>query len=887
MNICAQLHQACHYALNREMGFAYLRALYESKRKGHVQVQFIDPSEHHTDAESFVFVRNNVPIHEFAPLGMDHLSYKMDNTNKAVEDPTRGNLIRNFGFCSQTNSVRTKESLGLPFPRTFEGTDEMWVQNLFHASTSLLEEFAGAVGVSMFTGDKERSEHFASSLVSNLEGGHNVIEALSIHKYRQQVAVDEGGNPLCHDMPWAVRVWECLESGNVVELDAMKSVTIPSGSHLLGCHKDTSNDKSNELYFRVFNTSEWRLEHNKSVLARVGTSNYGKQVASDFMRDLRTFGPLLRQLEKGYHALANDVKIPTEYVASNQPPKRLSGPHVNKLGVYYSVFITQTRTLLSVHAASLADPLLFAAAMVAICTKGGHKPALFYDVTHKLLADPCCYGGKHLTEYDVLEFVYLVYEDMFCMEEAAREGTVTDCPVAMSLRMQPFHNQKMTRLQLSCAADTLIQCAIQLKHLTIHELEDSLADKYHQLVCVFRMESNPDSLQQQGFKEKFNVMGIHAVGPLAAHLIIGVCCGIGLFPACLLSHAEVPVGTGYELVFNQDGTGAAELAYSVSEHYGHTQKVLKALAVLIDRSVAIAEEVVCQVKKINTSKAPPISDGTSAAGTRALNGPADYVFPNVPYLNYNSSSKSVESWMNGVMAPLGTLFFIDSALDGEADSIKEGFWKAGWPNKQNNNRKKRSAPAQPSLSKLCKLSKVGKPETTCGLLDVVSVQNDKFNVVLQRGKMLQKFRLDIYEPDPARLLGGTKQLKPQKIVRHYFSSHLGTKPQDYYDISTFTPSDEAMASVTNPYECKPTKVGNQSKKPQRGCKELASLGHDSPGKQNTSGRKKKPPGFYADSEDVKDIEKRPPKRRRLRTPRVEKCTEAKARHSQTFPSLSK
>jgi hypothetical protein len=197
---------------------------------------------------------------------------------------------------------------------------------------------------------------------------------------------------------------------------------------------DSNNDNDNPNYSKVLNMSEYLWCPDEMCIVRQGVTGYGKQAAADYMTKLRTFGPLIRQIVKGYLDLPNEVKAHVEFVPTGGVPRQLEGPHVNKLGVYYSMFIARISDLISVF--SLPEPHRWAAAMATICTRAAHKPIIFYNVIGEVMTNPCCFDGKHISSHDPLEFFWFLYNKMFGERENSNQTE------SMALRMQPFHNSQ-------------------------------------------------------------------------------------------------------------------------------------------------------------------------------------------------------------------------------------------------------------------------------------------------------------------------------------------------------------------------------------------------------------------------------------------------------------
>jgi hypothetical protein len=229
-------------------------------------------------------------------------------------------------------------------------------------------------------------------------------------------------------------------------------------------------------------------------------------------------------------------------------------------------------------------------------------------------------------------------------------------------------------------------------------------------------------------KEEFNVMGIPYCGVLTSHLVVAVCAGLGLLPKELLLHAEVPPNTGYEKIFDNAGVSAAGAVYSSKVHYEHTQQVLKAVAKCLNVTVAVAEEIICQVKRVNTSE--PITGTHSQA--------KDTVFPGIPYMVYNPETGVIEGWRGATVCPVTPLFVIIEALDFVQEvekpfAFKKGFFEVVWPNKHKKTMKKRSTAVEIPLHKMCKVTTVrivsaAEAEHLCG-----GIGNAQYDVIMKKG----------------------------------------------------------------------------------------------------------------------------------------------------------
>ena len=760
INVCKQLHDGWHYAVDRNEGLKYLQEAFTAFQAKEVSVRLMDPNNccNFNDPDLFTWVQNNVPDENFSGLKMVDLCTRLQD---AKHDENRGNWNKNLGYCGINNPIRNRETYGIAKPNTFTDTLDPETQELFVEASKCLLTFINKIEQlnTMFQSNPERRAEFADKLAKDVPGV-NILEALTLHKLVMKISMSEDGTPLIHAKPWAVRYWEALQNNDSRTLLEMRAITFAVIKHLLGCHSDTYNDRENDDFSHVFNANEWLWDAENSTLIRIGMTGYGKQAAHEFMEKLAVLKNLILEIEKAYAAFPDDVKMDAPYVDDGKAPHVLSGAHTNKLGVYYATFGWMIRELISTFA--LQNPHVWAAALIVISTRAAHKPSLFYNTVKKVLDDPCCYGtDKHIAQSDVEEFVWLIYADMDSTEKAEKAGTVPGDE--LPLRMQPFHNSMMSKDNFHDAIVTLTQCAKQLYQIDADELKKNMHDYYHQIVCVLTMNA-----AHSEFTSLFGVTGIQFCGPLSVHSIIGIAAVVGLFPSSMLAHAEIPASTSFDKIFDQFESDAARAAYHDRGHYLYTQELLKALSVYLNVTIAVAEEIICQVKGLHGLSEVP------SGRTR------DVIFPRVPFLKFNTTSDMIEAWFgtdNGErrMMSVTPLYCVSVQVNNLHVQVPPGFFKAPWPMKQKNTTKYRKSKKETPLNKLCTMKSLSsRPAQILGgspfsWLNMAGseIMGDKRNLMVSRkNKTTASYCLDISEPGAELLMttGNVTVISPQSIV---------------------------------------------------------------------------------------------------------------------------
>jgi hypothetical protein len=409
-------------------------------------------------------------------------------------------------------------------------------------------------------------------------------------------------------------------------------------------------------------------------------------------------------------------------------------------------------------------------------------------------------------------------------------------------------------------------------------LHDEIADIYHQLVCILTMSSElkdpkatkSEPLNQDVLKlyQKINVMGIRSCGVLSVHLVIGICAGLSLFPAHLLSHAEVPPNTGYEKIFEGSNVSAAKDDYAKKSHYEHSQEVLKATAVNINVTVATGEEVICQVKNVNTSQ-PLHNDKAALFQIPTDAKAADYAFSKVPYMLYNTNTHIIEGWWGQrlagtrIMHPVRSLWFIEEGLKLETHKLKKGFFKAMWPMKQKNKVVKRSKPNEKPLLSMCSLKNMGQIKENdnnggqVSVETIAKVMNEgKCDVILQKGDLVYKYKLDFQEPDPIKLFQRVGIFSPQRVVYRHICSKQKIPINELYKINRMSPPKgyRFPSSYLTPVESS----NGTAKMPPKRSREQAALDDGFLVNNRPSCCRRKPIGFFAEESTPGCTFTRPP-----------------------------
>ncbi|CAB9509759.1 unknown protein [Seminavis robusta] len=756
--LCKQLGKGWHYLLERGVGRKYLSAAYALERKlsqsnRDFRVKFVDALDRRfQDPGGFIVVDNRVSSLSDCGLNMLDLYSRMDDCGHGSVDQNRGNFTINLGCCGNNNLVRSMDSMGLPRPNRFRFSDDEWVKDMavsVNRCATDLGTWAGGHFKNVFGARRDdkaarfRREQFGTRLTGEAEassGGY--AEAITLHRRKQKAVVEE-----------LLESVECSETCKTL------------GKHLKG------HDLS------CFAATEWLYDNDGDILIRQGAIGYGKQAAYDFVQKVEVYRPVLAALKRNYDSMPRNLKGIPRLVQETEDPYQLPAPHLNKAGVYYAVFAILIRQFLGKF--QLSNPKEWAAGFLVIATKAGHKPSLFFNAMKRIDSDPCCHCNKHVEECDCIDFMLNVYEGMWLEEEAIRLNGGSK----NHLRMQPFHNIRMTRKQLSISTATLIECGIHLWRLDQKELRSNIADYYHQICCIISMSSSLDDDTNLPtdpavclLYKQHHVCGIPSVGRLSAHLLIGVAAIIGIFPTDLLGHAEVPPDTGFHRIFsNVADSDLANAWYLKHGHYETTQDLLRASSNHIGESIAICEENVCQTKSVNTSE--------SWKGRQMR----DTVFPGIPYLKYNVSTGFIEAWKPGsgemeVMEPL--CFLKQCLVDRFGTATTAQFFKASWPNKKQNKVKSRSHTKQIPLTKLFSMKLVrserldSEQRFEWEQRNGQSIMNEIVNVSFQGMSGSKFYSLDLNEPNETQLLTQSCSpptvLRPQSIVRECLQSNSQT-----------------------------------------------------------------------------------------------------------------
>lgn len=698
INLVRQLHDQLHYAVDRNSGRHFLQqaGTLHGDPTCPFAVKIVPPSSSFFSDSSggFLTVHNHVPRSLFKDTkeAIAHLQ------EKGVKDRGRNNLVANYGYTGLTCPTRSQASRGLIMPSKMEGSMEPFAVAHHAQLTRMLDTISlpctGTHLAPSLHGDAERNAVFAHSLAGSSDQ-RCAFEASTLHLSAQvfvrnrkaDVSQDHARDPL---QSWAEWMFRRVLKGFPLSPEAH----CPVPEDLLDIHCDTNNDRTNAGYSPVLNAIEWALDTDSpagSVLLRCGRSGYGKQSCADHMDQLRLHGPTIDKVVHHFHHMPPELKQVPTLPPPNGQPVQLPRPHLNKAGAYYAAFGMSIRKFLATFP-SVQDPKRWAAAFHVIMTKEGHRPLVWHHAMEHLMRNMADYLPPHVSidTADPEDIVWKHYTLLFEWTHSKKSNGICG-----HHRMQPFHNSPMSKDEFHRGTHTILTLSAELADLG-NKLEDFnyLRNVYHRTVQLMCMHHDVGHPSTGPLCAAYGLCGIRYVGHLSVHLVIGSAAIVGLFPSCMLGHAEVPVSTNFEKIY--EGTNLQSANRKRKDLYSHTQDLLRAIAFVIAHTTAIAEELICQVKSVNTSEQDPNPHNKQHQFS-------DTLIPGVPFLVYNGTLRLIEAHVHqdpatprgagkavpSLLRPLSCLV-VNNAQDKTA-VMGPQFWLIPWPDLRTNPATKRVA----------------------------------------------------------------------------------------------------------------------------------------------------------------------------------------------------
>ena len=677
VNLVKQLHKGWHYAVDRNHGSNFLKhaaALHQDATSA-FEVKFISPSVSffHDEQGDFITVYNHIGKEYFANTEAAIKEVKARGT----KDANRHNLVVNYGYTGHGCPIRSKESLGLVMPNKMEGSATPFATEHHAQMTRLLDEVVlPAVESKLPCGvynDPERNQYFACTLAGGTDQ-KCAFEASTLHLSEQSILPLSNASislksEIFAEESWAERTWAGLLSTKV--LPSFRKIAMPD--HLLDIHCDTNNDKTNPCYSYVFTAVEWAWDNCSLSILRCGRTGYGKQSCADFMDQVRLHGPIILKVADYYNSMPSSLKCIPDLPSPAEHPVQLSRPHLNKAGAYYAAFGMSIRRFLTTFA-SIQQPRRWAAAFHVILTKEGHRPLVWHQAMEHLIRHVHDFvpPGLTLSNVKAENVVWKFYLLLFDWDKTSKSNGI-----CKTHRMQPFHNTQMSEQEFQRGIQTILTLSNELADLG-NKLEDFnyLRNIYHRTVQLLCMTHNIESPTGKKFYTSYQVCGIPHVGHLSVHLVIGSAAIVGLFPVSFLSHAEVPVSTSFEKIYD-GGIDVSSSTYANKSMYHHTQDLLRAIAFYINIMTAHAEELICQVKSINTSEPG-----------KQQHAFADTLIPGIPFLVYNIVQCLLEAHTynkKGAPDMLRPLTCLTVSQHGNRTAVMgPSFWLISWPDLKHN-----------------------------------------------------------------------------------------------------------------------------------------------------------------------------------------------------------
>ena len=400
--LAKQLRTAPHYQMQRNQ-LADLRKKVQEHNKSRsgepMRLQEVEEG-----GSDFVEVSNDLPSWlDLLSLGRDLVANGNMKHRKG-----RNQWHVDVGTTGQNNSVRSQESLGLPRPNKFAGTDSPASLNLLQSMNKhLLEVHPEHHG--LLRRHTERNELFANS--------------------------------------------HC--PGSVVESLTFSFSPLGLGSNL-SPHVDHNNDKSTPEHGKVHCLSTIVLNPTTGQVARLAVILYWKQAAADFMTRSASLFPAAKRV---LHFARSQLKEALMHVGPHLFPEpgskgaRLESTHASKT-VTYSVFAEAIRA--SVYSCpAFLHPMRFAG--LIYCATATNAPALFGEELLHTVANQRAVLGEKVENLSWQDSTYGLYRRIRGASCGGREGRAYESHP----RHRPYHT--------TAERDTFIHSVLSV-HRTLQQL---------------------------------------------------------------------------------------------------------------------------------------------------------------------------------------------------------------------------------------------------------------------------------------------------------------------------------------------------------------------------------------------------------------------------------
>ena len=450
--VARQLRTAPHYQIQRNQLADMRKQVREHNARSQERIclQVVEERE-----GGFVEVSNDLPPWlDLLSLGRDLLASGNMKHRKG-----RNQWHIDVGTTGHNNSVRSQESLGLPRPNKFAGTDSP-------ASLSLLR---------------------------------------SMNKHLRDVHPEHHGRLLRHtERNNLFASTHC--PGSVVESLTLALSPVGAGSNLAP-HVDLHNDKSSTEHQTVHCLSTILWNPTTGQVARLAVILYWKQAAADFMTRSAVLFPAARRV---LHFARRQVKDGLMHVGPHLFPEpgnkgaRLESTHASKT-VTYSVFAEAIRA--SVYSCpAFLQPMRFAG--LIYCATATNAPALFGEELLHTVSNQRAVLGDLVENLSWLDSTHGLHQRIRGASSSGREGRGHES----FPRNRPCHTtaERETFFQSVLSVHRTLQ---QLVIVSARDPADCLANPSYYFERAVANLSMPCG-QEGG--------GAHGVGSFGSQTIIGV-----------------------------------------------------------------------------------------------------------------------------------------------------------------------------------------------------------------------------------------------------------------------------------------------------------------------------------------------------------------------------
>ena len=653
-----------------------------------------------TSEGGFIRVLNQLPENLFSALELDKVHDYMEEAKVGNIDPGRRNKVISIGFAPQFNVKRSKCTMGIPKPQVLKHTNTSWgIRSLLALSAIVMFLCNGQDGETArhIYADRFRNKMCSEELIPNEERDPlipNIVEALTATDYEQRMVGGTG-----EDEPYADFFLRKAREGDQVKKDVVK---VPVGDNLCGNHLDVHNPSSENCTYRnVISVNLWHRVG--KVLRRSGKIAYGRESISRYINQMLLFQEPLHAMQVFFDTMAEDdiKEIPSNLPGPNDAPVTLSGPHLNKLGVYYAGIALMIREVLNGFP-KVSDRDKMHACLCYVAHRAAYKPLLWYEGMKSIIYNDGWiddHAGRrlHIETSSVAEFGEVLSASLRWMDKNFEFRSVPH------LRMQPNANLILKTFHVEAAVNTIMRLSQELAVESVDaiQFEDNLPSVYHFVNTVFSSDYHITSAGGKKRWETFGITGMFGVGPVNAQMIIGVLAVNGQFPQSLVKHSEVPATTNFEGLYSMSTVNREK--YERSDHYQFTQRLLKAGEFQWEKPIAYIEELICQAKKLSgydldcELEMPP-------------NGHFhDTALPGIPYLEYNVKANQIYSTDHtGKTTPLQPMANLTPSIEGATvASSGKAFWKQKLPNLQKNPGKYRKSSAKVNFKAMFPIKRSG------------------------------------------------------------------------------------------------------------------------------------------------------------------------------------